>query len=569
MSRTMLLMVAAGMLAAGAAVAGGGPANVLVLYNADDTDAAAVAEYYRDARSIPDGQMCGITGIDPSSRTIDFDDYHTLVHVPLDACLAGLPQPEEIDYIVIVRGLPYRVNIPSGFYTSLQAMIQIHHAASVGTGDELAGTPQYYDSYYQASIINPHFQAGSIRSGDYTLSNPYMNWYNAATRITRLEDQVESFRRQSAGAYGGYDFAGNLFVVTRLDGFDHDDARDLVDRAVAADESFPAAEILCMEGSDSARAARDPECEYVVRHLDMAGITATYLAPFDGSLAGHTVSAYWTGTASLRGAIAGQTYVPGAIACNLTSTGAAPTNFFCSSDGTTCPASESQTSIARFIRAGATGAHGAVAEPLNNTFPNAGTLLLYTFGYNLGESYFFNQRFLYWQNILLGDPLTTPYAERPVVTVVTDGTHPQDSPLVVEGAHPDGVARVLLYIDEVLVAREDSDTLSHVVTDVDGSELEILAVAIAQNVGVTRTGWPNPDQNPQADVQGWTTTTVTVTAPVEPDEVEVADLPPDADDDVEEDALVDADDDPAVDPGGEEPEDGGSETSGCGCVLVG
>jgi hypothetical protein len=394
-----------------------------------------------------------------------------------------------------------------------------------------------------------------------------MNWYNAATRITRLEYQVESFRRQNAGAYGGYDYAGNLFIVTRLDGFDHDDARDLVDRAVAADGSFPTAEILCMRGSDEPRAARDPECEYVVRHLDMAGLTATWLTPFDGSLSGHTVSAYWTGTASLRDGIAGQTYVPGAITCNLTSTGAAPTNFFCSSDGATCPASESQTSIARFIRAGATAAHGAVAEPLNNSFPNAGTLLLYTFGYNLGESYFFNQRFLYWQNILLGDPLTTPYAERPEVTVVTDGTHPQDSPLVVEGTHPDGVARVLLYIDEALVAWEDADTLSHVVTETEGSELDVLAVAIAQNVGVTRTGWPNPDQNPQADVQGWTTESITVTAPVEPDEVEEVEPPPDADEDAEEDAPLDADDDPAVDPG--EEADGGPETSGCGCALVG
>ena len=567
MKRLHLPAVAVVLLASGAALAGGGPANVLVLYNADDADAVSVAGYYRDARSIPGGQMCGLTGIDPASRSIDFADYDTLVRTPLDACLDGLPQPEEIDYIVIVRGLPYRVNIPSGFYTSLQAMIQIHHVASSSSGEELAGQPQYHDGYWQASIINPHYQAGSIRPGDYTFSNPYMNWYNAATRITRLEYQVESFRRQDAGAYGGYDYAGNLFIVTRLDGFDHDDARDLVDRAVAADGSFPTAEILCMRGSDEPRAARDPECEYVVRHLDMAGFTATWLTPFDGALAGHTVSAYWTGTAGLRDGIAGQTYVPGAIACNLTSTGAAPTNFFCSSDGATCPESESQTSIARFIRAGATAAHGAVAEPLNNSFPNAGTLLLYTFGYNLGESYFFNQRFLYWQNILLGDPLTTPYATRPEVTVVTDGTHPQDSPLVVEGTHADGVARVLLYVDEALVAWEDADTLSYVVSDVEGSELEILAVAIARNVGVTRAGWPNPDQNPQADVQGWTTTSITVTAPVEPDEAEEIDDPPDAGEDAWEDAA-DTDTDPAVDPG-EEPGDGGPETSGCGCVLAG
>ena len=81
--------------------------------------------------------------------------------------------------------------------------------------------------------------------------------------------------------------------------------------------------------------------------------------------------------------------------------------------GKTCPASEAQTAIARYVRAGATGVHGAVNEPLNNVFPNAGALLLYTFGYSLGESWFYAQRFLYWQNLHLGDPLATPYGTRP------------------------------------------------------------------------------------------------------------------------------------------------------------
>jgi hypothetical protein len=336
---------------------------------------------------------------------------------------------------------------------------------------------------------------------------------------------------------------------------------------VSADSSFPTAEILCMRGSDNPRQARDPECEFVTRQLDLAGIDATWLDTFDGSLSGHTVSAYFTGTASLRDGIAGNTYVPGAIACNLTSYGAVPANFFCSSDGATCPEAESQTSIARFIRAGATGAHGTVAEPLNNCFPNAGTLLLYTFGYNLGESFFMSQRFLYWVNCVLGDPLTTPYGRRPEVDVITDGTHPSGSALVVEATHPDGVARVLLYFDGVLVAEQAGDSLSYVVDDPEGAELDVLAVAVAGNAPQPRTGWPNPDQHPRPDVQGWTTEAITVTEALEPDEVEVADLPPDEyDGDVIEpapdawsDAPGDVEDDQAED---------GSGTSACGCVIV-
>jgi len=303
---------------------------------------------------------------------------------------------------------------------------------------------------------------------------------------------------------------GNLFIVTRLDGFDFDDAKALVDRSMASDGTFPTAEILCMAGSDQARGARDPECEFATRYLSAAGFNALYLDPFDGSLSGHQVAAYLTGTANLRDAIAGNTYVPGAITGNLTSTGAAPGNFFCNTDGSTCPASESQTSIARFIRAGATGAHGAVAEPLNNVFPNAGVLLLYTFGYNLGESYFFNQRYVYWVNLYLGDPLASPYAQRPVVHV-SPMELPVNGSITVDATHQAGIAQVRLYLDGALVAEGDGAHLDFILDQpAVGDQHLVLAVAIANNEPQHRTGWPQEDQHPQPDIQGWITSQINV-----------------------------------------------------------
>lgn len=498
----------------GAARAGGGPAHVLVLYNGDHPPAATVAEYYREARSIPQGQLCALYGIDPTTRTLDFADYETLVHAPFGGCLDALPQPEEIDYVVIVRGLPYRVSLPDGgFNTSLSALLQIHDTVRVSDGEFLAGLPQQYTQYHQASVLNPFYVDGYPQSGDYTVQNPYSSWYVSATTMVRQPEQPWSFSRRDAGAAGDFDFTDNLFVVTRLDGFDADDATALVDRAVAADSSFPTAEILCMEGSDEPRAARDPECEFVTRYLAGAGFNAVYLEPFDGSLEGREVAAYFTGTANLRGAIAGNTYVPGAITCNLTSTGAAPTNFFCNTDGTSCPASESQTSIARFVRAGATGAHGAVSEPLNNTFPNAGALLLYTMGYNLGESYFFAQRYLYWQNIYLGDPLTTPYALRPEVTL-SHQELPQNVALTVDATHPDGVAATRVYLDGALVEEATSLPLQVELSGYDvGDTVDVLAVAVAQNATVQRPGWPEETQLPRNDVQGWQAATLEILDP--------------------------------------------------------
>lgn len=497
------------LTASGPARGGGGPMNVLVLYSADDPDATAVAKHYETARSLPPGHLCGLAGITPALTTIDAATYATLIAAPLDACLASLPQPGEIDYLVLVRGLPYSVTLPA-YAASLQAVLQVHHATKISTGEELAGQGQPANT--QADVPNPSFIGGFGNPADYTITNPYMSWYGAASKIVRATQQPESFRRAAAKNTGGYHFADNLFIVSALDGFDYADASALVDRGVASDGTFPAAEMLCMRGEDEARAARDPECEFVTRMLTDAGLNGTFVDPFDANLAGHTVAAYFTGSSdSVRTAIAGNTFVPGALTCNLTSYGAAISNFFCDATGTVCPENEVQTSIARFVRAGATGAHGTVNEPLNNVFPNAGAYLLYTFGYSMGESYFFNQRFLYWQNVYLGDPLASPWAERPKVVVEDGGgDHPKGSPLVVTATHPAGVARIDLYAAGVRIAQADGDTLSYDVKEDIGATLDLLAVAVAKNAPVTRPGWEQENQMPRPDVQGWITTSVTI-----------------------------------------------------------
>lgn len=521
------------------ATAGGGPANVMVLYNADDPDAEAVAHHYAASRDLLPGHLCPVPGVAPDARTLDFADYQTTVQAALDGCLAALPQPEEIDYLVLVRGLPYRVDIPDGYSSSLSAMLQIHHAASTSDGTELAGQPQAFSDVHHASIENPVYVDGHCWAGDLAIENPYSGWYNTSCSIVRTETHARSFTRAAAAEASGYDFAGNLFVVTRLDGFDHDDAMDLVDRGVAADGTFPDAEILCMEGAEDARGARDPECELATRHLALAGWNATYLAPHDAALEGREVAAYFSGAADLTGAIAGNNYVPGAITCNLTSTGAVPGNFFCSEDGATCPESESQTAIARYVRAGATGAHGAVAEPLNNSFPAAGTLIYYAFGYNLGESYLLNQQFLYWQNIVLGDPLTTPYAERPVVGLGAAAV-PLGEVLEVTASHPDGVEEIRLYVDGLRVATAEGDRLEWPVAGAAGDVLGVLAVAVAHNVEIVLPGWEVDLQLPRPDVQGWLAGELLVEEP----------LPGDDDDSADDDDETDDDSTPGDDDGG-------------------
>jgi uncharacterized protein (TIGR03790 family) len=495
-------------LASAIAFAGGGPLDVLILFNGDAPDARSVAEYYGDQRSIPADRRCAVTGVDPSTRSMAFADYQSTIQAAFRSCLAAASNADEIDYVVTVRGLPYRIDIPDGYSTSLEAMLQVDGAAD-DAGVPLAGRPQSLRSYFLASFRNPAFVGGAFRSGDTRVDNPYSSWYQAGAGIVRSDSLPWTFERSDPWSEGGFDFQGHLFVVTRLDGFDFQDARDLVDRAVSADGTFPVAELLCMRGADEARAARDPECEFVSRMLEDAGLPGVWLDAHDPALSGHTVAAYFTGTAELRAAIDGQTYVPGAIADNLTSTGAYPENFFCSADGATCPEVEAQTSIARFVRAGVTGVHGTVNEPLNNVFPAAGTLLLYSMGYNLGESYFFNTQFVYWQNLVLGDPLTTPYAERPQV-VVPDSV-PAGEPIAISATHPDGVAALRVVVDGEIVADDDVDAITVALDGPPGTVHEVLAIAYASPAVLARPGWPVAEPAPLPDVQGWTKQDVTIT----------------------------------------------------------
>ncbi len=487
--------------------AGGGPMNVLVLYSSDDAAATEVAKLYEQERDLPPGHLCGLPGFTPADTQIDVGTYQSKIGAPFDACLAALPHPEDVDMVVLVRGLPYLVNLPS-YTASLEAMVQVAHAKVVASGAELAGQGQPDAS---ASVPNPLFgQNDYFNEAESPVKNPYSAWYASGSKILHRKQQPPSFRRKDVAAGASHDFSNNLFIVQSLDGFDYDDAKAVVTRGKASDGTLPTAEILCMRGEDEARAARDPECELVTRMLKGAGMNATFQDPFDGALAGHDVMAYFTGSSdTVKNAIAGNTYAPGAIACNLTSFGAAIGNFFCNADGTQCPGGESQTSIARFIRAGASGAHGTVNEPYNNVFPNAGTMLFYTFGYAMGESFLYNQRFLYWQNIHIGDPLATPYAKRPEVQITAD-----TSAIVVKATHEQGIARIDIYSAGQRIAQNTgAPELTFPSPGGAGESLDLLAVAVANNPSVTREGWPEPIQSPKPDVQGWTAAKVVLMDP--------------------------------------------------------
>jgi hypothetical protein len=574
-------IVGAVLICANVAGAGGGPENVLVLYNAHPSarhpgalnDSPEIAEYYRALRGIPRDHMLPIFGLEearttplPQTHTITLTQYKRRILLPLGEKLLSLRYPEEIDYLVLIRGLPYRVDLESSVSApndcaSLTSMLGVYRAYRASDpSDELWDDPHPISDflpYRRPSTANPLCYAGNYQ-GDYQDPTASHLKYLTSTGIARrtlAEGQVPSFRRLGTVPVpdppNDWVFGGNLFLVSWLDGFSYGDAKNLADLGVLGDGALidacgsnpcsstsGAPDLLCMKGRNLERQARDEECRFALELLEGAGFCTEYvrdpltgLAVHDRNLANRSMAAYFTGSDKLQthfvkdgDALSGNCFAPGAIFCNLTSNAGNPPNFYCNADGY-CPpfndqtlkSGEVQSSVARVVQKGITGAHATVAEPFSHAFPGAGTMLLYTFGYNFAESFFFTQPYVHWQNTYLGDPLTTAYAVRPIVS------HPQavprSSPLPVTASHDQGIARIRVYVDGVRRADAENPSCSSPFTvAVPTAGLlvgphEIVAVAYACNLVVARPGWPEPLQFPQPDVQGWSSGTFSVVRP--------------------------------------------------------
>ncbi|MCB9641402.1 MAG: hypothetical protein H6727_21080 [Myxococcales bacterium] len=199
-------------------------------------------------------------------------------------------------------------------------------------------------------------------------------------------------------------------MVTMLHGRSYMDAEKLLTSAIDAEKTGGAkGQFLLMKGSDAARGRLDTEYTSLETQLKARGWTDVVIENFNRDLTGRSLAAFFVGTAGLGTTIEGNTYLPGSVTDNLTSFGAVPTNFRATG--------QSQVSIARWVAQGVAGAHGTTDEPLNNCFPSRNLLLDYVDGSTLAEAYHRRLPYVYWRNLVLGDPMTAPYAKRPKVTI--------------------------------------------------------------------------------------------------------------------------------------------------------
>ncbi len=370
-------------------------AEVLLVTNSKSPTSVAVADDYAQKRSIMNrlSIQCADSALKTDNETIELADYTSSIATPIATYLAAHPA---INFIVLTKGIPIRVN---GAKTGC---CQGNDAAHP-TG---AGQPSV-DSYL-AAMDYPTL-AGAVKigiTGSGTVGSGYLNRYwNATVPFTHAQ-------------FGGY-------IVTRLDGYTEADAKALVTRALAAEQAPGTGKILL--DVDGARGLGDKATEpapvtktvteewgwetwnadmlHAHDQLEASGIANTLdlTTKFQGGPAGLLGYFSWgSNDANFDAqAYAALTFAPGSLADTAVSTSG---RTFLS------PHDNGQSLMADLIAHGLTCGKAYVGEPLLQGIASPTIALSrYHAGFSAAESLAAASRFTGWEDVLIGDPLGTPY----------------------------------------------------------------------------------------------------------------------------------------------------------------
>ncbi|MEN6521625.1 MAG: TIGR03790 family protein [Armatimonadota bacterium] len=373
------LLVLSGLAGCNAA----GPDDVLVVCNSNSPVSMRIAAYYMSKRGISDSRLVTVKTVDSSAsaanESISPDDYIEQIHKPIADYLAKHSLVNKIKYIVLTKGIPFRLS-----------------------GDPTGGTSGglSVDSVLTTlGMSNPI----SVNLGD--KGHPVVNRYWRSK---------EPFSHQK---YGGY-------LVTRLDGYTEGDAKALVDRAIAP---APEQRVILLDAdakkglgdaavqpksilNDSGTGVNDVPVSFPDFNADMIHLsnmlpdksnTQVVLDKTDSFICISKPLTVYVSWGSNDGKFNTDVYHnikfgPRSLAETAVS----------SSGRTLLKTTGGQSLIADLIAQGTAGAKGYVTEPYLVSMASPSVFIdLYLSGRNLAESFYAGSRFLAWKDIVLGDPL--------------------------------------------------------------------------------------------------------------------------------------------------------------------
>ncbi|MBS1714087.1 MAG: TIGR03790 family protein [Armatimonadetes bacterium] len=325
---------------------------VVVVVNQGSTDSEEVAGYYRTKRAVPAENVIKVKTV--TTDNIPYDDYYKSIEKPVKEAIGKLGR--RIDYIVMTKGVPIRINDDGG----------------AATDALLAGMNLPFGTISQLT------EEGVKKS-----MNPYFG----------SEEPFESTK-----------FRG-MYLVTRLDGPTVADAKRLIDNALAAKSArgpffFDQAGNRNSEGYSVLNKALEKACEDLRSGGWQAALESTnaFVAPSEALMGYCSWGSNDSGFSEVT--YHKLKFLPGALAETFVST----------SGRSFEPGKPGQSQITDLIKQGVTGVKGYVSEPY--TFALARPEILfqrYTKGMNLAESFYAASLVAKWKDVVIGDPLCRPY----------------------------------------------------------------------------------------------------------------------------------------------------------------
>lgn len=337
------------------------PNTVLVVVNQSSPLSRRIGEYYAEHRRIPASNICRLNAT--TTEEISRSEFDEQISKPIQSYLRGHNLTEKVLYMVTTDGVPLKIRGNTGL---------LGEAASV-------------DSELTLLYSDMHGRPHAVPAG---VANPFFGKMNAPFRHP--------------------DFP--IYLVTRLAGFDFDDVKGIIDRALEARNRGKF--VIDLKAGDDTQGNRWllQAARQLPRDRVVLDVSSAVLAHESDVIA---YASWGSNDPSRKTRRLDFHWLPGAIMTEYVSTNgrtfARPPddwNIGSWGDHKAMFAGSPQTLTADYIHDGATGASGHVYEPFLQFTPRPDILLpAYFHGRNLAESYYLAIPLLSWMNIVVGDPL--------------------------------------------------------------------------------------------------------------------------------------------------------------------
>ena len=416
--------------------AGGGPENVFLVVNPQSASSMTIANYYIRVRQIPPGNVFYLPW-DANSFGVPVDDFRKLILKPIFEAIHARRLSSQIDYVVYSSDFPYSVladndlnkfkNASAGFKVIELPLKNNPKISTAPTAKEWSTAPMGSKLLGVSPDCSPQ---GSLSGMTYLWpwvmqgSPDYLTWQ--CNRYMRLPVEAQK-DKPSLGFRSSWQFGpegelvekdGASYMLSAMLGVTYGRGNTVaevlkyLERSAEADGTHPRGTIYFMKNDDIRSQVRDNLFPEAVKDLEKLGIDAKIV---NGTLPlnRRDVQGVCMGTSDFNWKACGSTILPGALCEHFTSYG----GIF--KKGT------SQTPLSEFLRYGAAGASGTVAEPYATwqKFPLPQIQVHYARGCTLAEA-FYQSVYGPYQLLIVGDPLCRPWANIPKVEA--KGVHNDD-----------------------------------------------------------------------------------------------------------------------------------------------